>query len=240
MIEEAYEVLEAIDGGDPALLKEELGDLLFQVVFHSRIAAERGEFGIEDVLAQTIDKMTRRHPHVFGPGARRRDGKGRPSSGEVLARWEELKRAEKGNRRRASVLDGVPKSLPALMRAHQLQSRAARVGFDWKSTRPVWSKVREEIRELEQAVKKGRSAAIQDEFGDLFFALVNLARFMKLDPEEVLGRANAKFTERFQYIERHSARPLREMTLAETDGLGEKAKKVRRRKNARSGRPAPA
>ncbi|HEY4485062.1 MAG TPA: nucleoside triphosphate pyrophosphohydrolase [Nitrospiria bacterium] len=236
LIEEAYEVLEAIDARDPAMMKEELGDLLFQVVFHSQIAAERGEFGIEGVLAHTIAKMTRRHPHVFGPGARGKPKKGRPSSGEVLARWEDLKRKEKGNQKRTSVLDGVPKTLPALMRAHLLQSRASRVGFDWKSMRPVWAKVREEIRELEEAVKTGRAARIQDEFGDVFFALVNLARFMKLDPEESLRRANNRFTDRFQYVERHSGRPLQEMTPAEMDGLWEKAKKVRRRKSGRSGR----
>ncbi|MBI3597069.1 MAG: nucleoside triphosphate pyrophosphohydrolase [Nitrospirae bacterium] len=227
LLEEAYEVLEAIDEEDPEILKEELGDVLFQILFHSQIARERGEFGIEDVLSYTIDKMTRRHPHVFGtvPSAVRKGR--RLTAKDVLGRWEELKQREKRNRKRKSVLDGVPKPLPALMRAYQLQTRASRVGFDWKELRPVWNKVREELKELEHAVEEGRVRPIRHEFGDLFFSLVNLARVLKLDPEESLRKANQRFVDRFHYIERKagkSRRPLSEMTLAEMDRLWEEAK----------------
>jgi tetrapyrrole methylase family protein/MazG family protein len=232
LLEEAYEVLEAIDDEDPEILKEELGDLLFQVVFHSQIANERREFGIEDVLACIIDKMTRRHPHVFG-AARSSRKKGMPAtSKEVLARWEELKQKEKRNRKRRSVLDGVPKPLPALMRAHQLQTRASRVGFDWKEMRPVWNKVREEMKELEQAIGEGQARRIQDEIGDVFFALVNMARFLKLDPEESLRKANHRFVERFSYMERKagkSHKTLSSMTLNEMDRLWDEAKSVERK-----------
>lgn len=227
LLEETYEVLEAIDDGDPEILKEELGDLLFQILFHAQIANERREFEIEDVLAHTIDKMTRRHPHVFGRGGSSLK-KNRPStSREVLARWEELKQQEKRNRKRTSVLDGVPKPLPALMRAYQLQTRATRVGFDWKEIRPVWNKVREEMKELEIAVDEGRSKRIEAELGDLFFALVNMARFLRLDPEESLRGANRRFSDRFRYMEKmagKSRKMLSEMTLTEMDRLWEEAK----------------
>ena len=227
LLEEAYEVLEAIDEGDPEILKEELGDLLFQILFHSEIARERGEFGIEDVLSYTIEKMTRRHPHVFGtvPSAVRKGR--RLTSKDVLARWEELKQKEKRNRKRKSVLDGVPIPLPALMRAYQLQTRASRVGFDWKELRPVWNKVREELKELEHAVDTGEDRSVRHELGDLFFALVNLARFLKLDPEETLRKSNQRFVDRFHYIEKkawRSRKPLSEMSLAEMDRLWEEAK----------------
>ncbi len=236
LIEEAYEVLEAIDHKNPEKLKEELGDLLFQVLFHARIARERDEFDIQNVLSHTIDKMTRRHPHVFGPARKSRRKGSRPSSREVLARWEEIKRGERGNRRRRSVLDGVPISLPALMRAHQLQTRASRVGFDWKSKGPVLGKVREEVRELDEAIEQGRTVRIRSEIGDLLFAVVNLSRFMKLDPEEALRRANRRFERRFQSVERQArgaGRNLSEMSLKEMDRLWEQAKRGERRKGRR-------
>jgi tetrapyrrole methylase family protein/MazG family protein len=227
LLEESYEVLEAIDEEEPEILKEELGDLLFQILFHSEIAKERGEFEIEDVLSYTIEKMTRRHPHVFGAASSEvRKGR-RLTSKDVLARWEELKQKEKRSQKRKSVLDGVPKPLPALMRAYQLQTRASRVGFDWKELRPVWNKVREELKELEHAVETGQGRPIRHEIGDLFFALVNLARFLRLDPEETLRKANQRFVDRFHYIEKKawkSRKPLTEMTLAEMDRLWEEAK----------------
>ena len=233
LLEEAYEVLEAIDDEDPEILKEELGDLLFQVVFHSRIAQERGEFSIEDVLANILDKMTRRHPHVFGTSRSSRKKSLAPTSKEVLARWEELKRKEKRNRKRASVLDGVPKPLPALMRAHQLQTRASRVGFDWKEIQPVWNKVREEMKELEQAIGEGQARRIQEEIGDVFFSLVNMARFLKLDPEESLRKANQRFVDRFSYMEMKagkSQKTLSSMTLSEMDRFWEEAKTAERKR----------
>jgi len=232
LLEEAYEVLEAIDEENPDVLKEELGDLLFQVLFHSRIAEERGEFSIEDVLAHTIEKMTRRHPHVFGAARSSLQKRPPTTSTEVLARWEELKKKEKRNRQRQSVLDGVPKPLPALMRAYQLQTRASRVGFDWKEIRPVWNKVREEMKELEQAIGEGRSRAIQAEIGDIFFALVNMARFLKFDPEESLRKANQRFVDRFHFMEKRaksSRKPLSKMTPAEMDRLWEEAKSAERK-----------
>jgi MazG family protein len=232
LLEEAYEVLEAIDEEDPELLKEELGDLLFQVLFHAQIGKERREFGIEDVLKHTIRKMTRRHPHVFGSRGFSR-GKGRAATTkDVLARWEKLKQQEKRNRKRDSVLDGVPKPLPALMRAFQLQTRASRVGFDWKEMTPVWDKVLEEMKELEEEIRVGRSGRVQEEFGDLFFALVNLSRFLKLDPEESLRRANDRFTDRFRYMEKRAKRArkfLSGLSPAEMDRLWEDAKRAEHR-----------
>lgn len=225
LIEEAHEVLEAIDEGPIEVLKEELGDLLFQVVFHAQIAEERGEFQIKDVLTALTEKMMRRHPHVFGGTEAR-------TAQEVLARWEELKHQEDRNRKRRSLLDGVPKGLPALMRAHQLQVRAARVGFDWRQLEPIWQKVREELRELEDSVRRQAPKAIEAEFGDLLFALVNLSRFLKVDPEQSLREANQRFVERFQFMEkraRKSRRPLSEMSLAEMDRLWEEAKAVERK-----------
>jgi len=228
LLEEAYEVLEAIDDGDPEILMEELGDLLFQVLFHAQIGKERREFRIEDVLNHTIQKMTRRHPHVFGERGKRGRSGGTATTKEVLARWEELKRREKRNRTRKSVLDGVPKPLPALMRAYQLQTRASRIGFDWKNIKPVWKKVREEIRELEEAMRNGRLRRIRSEIGDLFFALVNLSRFLKVDPEECLRLANGRFTNRFHYMENKADRnrkTLSEMGPGELDRLWEEAKR---------------
>lgn len=252
LLEEAHEVLEAIEEGDIEILKEELGDLLFQVIFHAQIAKERGEFNIEEVLTALTDKMVRRHPHVFG---KVRAG----TTQEVLARWEALKHQEHRNRKRQSVLDGVPRSLPALMRAHQLQARAARVGFDWPLTppqaalaaspiavqsgplmksaggsvkgwpdiKPVWDKVYEEVKELELSLREEDAEAIEAEVGDLFFALVNVSRFMKVSPEDALRKANHRFMERFHYMEKkakRSGRALSAMTLAEMDRLWEEAK----------------
>lgn len=228
LLEETYEVLEAIDEGNPEGLKEELGDLLFQILFHSRIAEERGEFHVEDVLAQTIDKMVRRHPHVFDPQKKIKGGGKKPGAREVLAKWEELKQKEKKNRKRKSVLDGVPRTLPALMRANQLQSRASRVGFDWKNAGPVWGKIREEIEEFREAVEKGRAARIEAEFGDVMFSLVNLARFLKIDPEGSLRKANNRFSERFHFIEKRAGqkkKELKELTLSQMESLWEEAKR---------------
>ncbi len=220
LLEEVHEVLEAIEEGDIEILKEELGDLLFQVIFHAQIAKERGEFNIEGVLTALTDKMVRRHPHVFGKVKA-------ATTQEVLSRWEEIKHQEHRNRKRRSVLDGVPKGLPALMRAHQLQARAARVGFDWPDIKPVWDKVHEEIKELESSLREGDAEAIEAEVGDLLFALVNVSRFMKVNPEDALRKANHRFMERFHYMEKkakRSGRALSAMTLAEMDRLWEEAK----------------
>lgn len=233
LLEEAYEVLEAIDEPNPTALKEELGDLLFQILFHSQIAKERGQFDIEEVVSGVTDKMTRRHPHVFGRGPNAKKSSPSPTTGQVLARWEELKQGETGNRPRRSVLDGVPKTLPALMRAFQLQTRASRVGFDWKRPGPAWKKINEEIRELRGAMRSGRRDRIQDEMGDLLFTLVNWSRLMRLDPEEALRSANRRFFSRFRKMEKKAkteGRPLSGLSPAEWDRLWKAAKREEKRR----------
>jgi nucleoside triphosphate diphosphatase len=199
-IEEAYEVSDAIARGDTAALKDELGDLLFQVVFHSRMAEEAGMFDFADVAATIVEKMERRHPHVFGAA----------EIASVAAQnqvWEEHKAAERSDRAQArgtvdSVLDGIALALPALMRAVKLQKRAARIGFDWPETRPVFDKIAEEIAELRTELDHGADRArLEDEVGDLLFAVANLARKLEVDPEAALRRANAKFERRFRRVE---------------------------------------
>ncbi|MBM3220956.1 MAG: nucleoside triphosphate pyrophosphohydrolase [Candidatus Rokubacteria bacterium] len=195
LIEEAYEVLDAIDAGESRALAEELGDLLFQVVFHARIAEERGEFAMRDVLAALVDKMVSRHPHVFGDAA-----VGTP--GEALAQWETLKQREAtAQGRHRSILDGVPRAMPALVRAQRTQSKAARVGFDWPDARAAWEKVREEIDEAGEALAAGDRDRIREELGDVLFSLVNAARLASIDAEDALHGATEKFRRRFTEME---------------------------------------
>ena len=195
LIEEVYEVLEAIDAGEPRALAEELGDLLFQVVFHARIAEERGEFVMGDVLRGLVDKMVNRHPHVFGDSAVR-------TSGEALAQWETLKQREAAaSGRRRSIVDGVPRAMPSLVRAQRTQSKAARVGFDWPDARAAWDKVREEIDEAEEALATGDRDRIREELGDVLFSLVNAARLASIDAEDALHGATEKFRRRFTDME---------------------------------------
>ncbi len=193
-IEEAYEVADAVSRDDMAALREELGDLLLQVVFHAQMAREAGQFSFNDVADTVADKMVARHPHVFGDADAR-------TAAAVAERWEKLKEKERATKGTGGVLEGVALGLPALMRAHKLQSRAARVGFDWPDAVPVFAKVAEEIAELEQAVKTGAPEAVEDEIGDLLFSVVNLARHLKVDPEIALRKGNAKFERRFRHIE---------------------------------------
>jgi MazG family protein len=199
-VEEAYEVADAIARGDMAALKDELGDLLFQVVFHARMAEERRFFGFDDVAAAIAEKMERRHPHVFG-------GVQINSAAAQAKAWEEHKAAERRDRAQASgapdsVLDGVALGLPALLRADKIQKRAARIGFDWPDARPVLDKVKEEIAELETELQQpaGRRA-LEDEMGDILFAATNLARKLDIDPEAALRHATAKFERRFRRVE---------------------------------------
>jgi tetrapyrrole methylase family protein/MazG family protein len=240
LLEETYEVLETIDQSNDAKLREELGDVLLQVIFHSQIAAERGAFTIEDVLETLADKLVRRHPHVFGDSGHI----GTLTNGEqVLHQWEHIKRAEReaaGGAR--SALDGVPKTLPALLRAYQTQARAGRVGFDWPHNAAgldqVFGKVAEEVDELKGALaqagadpapnKPDSQADIEAELGDILFSLVNLARFVKVNPEEALRRATNRFSDRFHLVEAQAAehgRSLTDMTLGEMDMLWEEAKR---------------
>lgn len=221
LVEEVYEVLEAIDLEDEKLLCEELGDLLLQIVFHARVAEESGAFTVQDVIDTVTEKMIRRHPHVFGDISVR-------DAAEVLVNWDQIKKAEKPNER-PSVLDGVPKGLPSLSRAAKLQSKASKVGFDWQDIGPVWAKIREELAELEEAVQKGTLSDQEGELGDILFSVVNLARFLKIDPETALNRVNNKFITRFSYIEQSvKANHLswERLTLSELDILWEKAKKL--------------
>ena len=248
LLEETHEVLEAIEQGQPPRLKEELGDLLFQVIFHAQIAAEAGEFDIDDVVTATADKMTRRHPHVFQPGdetgvVTKTSAMGGAGGEEhlppikltaeaVLARWEEIKRTEAGASGRTSAADGVPRSLPALLRAHRVQAKAARVGFDWPDKAPVTDKVMEEWRELTAAIESEPPSRQEAELGDLLFAVVNLSRFLRIDPEEALQRATGRFLNRFRRVEQlaeQQGRPLRGekgqgWSLEELDRLWEQAK----------------
>jgi MazG family protein len=195
LIEEAYEVLEAIETGNPGHLEEELGDLLFQVVFHARVAEEAGEFAMPGVLRRLIDKMVSRHPHVFGDASV-------ATPTEALAQWESIKRreAERTGRPR-SAIDGVPRSLPSLLRAQRVQSKAARVRFDWPDAQSAWAKVEEEIREAAAALASGEVARVQEELGDALFALVNVARLSSIDAEEALQAAIEKFRRRFIAME---------------------------------------
>jgi len=203
-IEEAYEVADAIARGDMAALKDELGDLLFQVVFHARLAEEQGLFSFEDVAAAIADKMERRHPHVFG------DVQIDSSAAQGEA-WEEHKAAERRDRARESgaaesVLDGIALALPALLRADKMQKRAARIGFDWPDARPVFDKLKEEIAELETEIyKPADQQALKDEMGDILFAATNLARKLDIDPEAALRHATAKFERRFRRVEAWAA-----------------------------------
>ncbi len=203
LIEEAYEVLEALDAHDDAKFPEELGDLLLQVLFHSQIASEQNRFDITDVIREIHEKMIRRHPHVFGEKQAR-------DSAEVLRNWEIIKAEERRKKGIAapekdaheSILHGVPRSLPALLQGFQLTRKAARVGFDWHNVDGIFDKLEEETHELRAALKAGKSTDIEDELGDLLFVAVNLARYLKIDPEIALHQANTKFTRRFQQMEK--------------------------------------
>ncbi|MDI6728002.1 MAG: nucleoside triphosphate pyrophosphohydrolase [Thermodesulfovibrionales bacterium] len=219
LIEETYEVLEALDEDDPEKIKEELGDLLFQIVFHCQMAKERGEFDIDDVIKKISDKMIARHPHVFGEEKFE-------TSEEVVKQWEERKREE--GKLMESILEGIPKELPSLLRAQRLQARAARVGFDWKRVEDVMEKLDEELKEFGAALKSKSQKEIEDELGDVFFVLVNVSRFVGVNPEDALRKTISKFISRFRYIEMKAAdagKRLSDMTLEEMDALWDEAKK---------------
>jgi MazG family protein len=224
LIEEAYEVVESIDHGNLDELKLELGDLLLHVVLHSVIAEEEHAFTIANVMSESSAKLIRRHPHVFG------DTKV-SSSSDVKLNWEKIKLSEG----RKSLMEGVPKELPSLLRSHRLQEKASKVGFDWKRKEDVWKKVKEEIAELREAEKTQSHQRLEEEFGDLLFALVNYARFLKVNPESALNRSTTKFTKRFQQIEeelRRRGKKLEHSSLEEMDAIWNEGK--RREKHALS------
>lgn len=216
LIEETYEVIDAIDDGNPDELKEELGDLLLQVVFHAQISRENDQFDINDVIDELVAKLLRRHPHVFGEEKAE-------TAKDVVKTWEQAKAAEKEKR---SVLAGVPRNLPALIKAYRLQEKAGKTGFDWNNIADVFSKIHEEVDELNEAISLGKG--IKDELGDIFFALVNLARHLEIDPEDALNTTNGRFICRFTKMEEMSDFKLSSMSLKEMDRLWEKAKQEER------------
>ena len=217
-IEETYELGDAILDQDLNEVKNELGDLLLHIVFYAKIASETQDFDISDVINSICDKLVHRHPHIYS------DVKVKDEM-EVKQNWENLKLKEG----KTSVLQGVPKSLPALVKASRIQEKVAGVGFDWDDPDQVWEKVEEELVELKTEVNRKNQEAIEDEFGDVLFSLINYARFLKVNPENALERTNKKFIRRFQYLERKAKslqKPLSEMTLAEMDVYWEEAKKL--------------
>ncbi len=229
LVEETYEVLEAIESGSTDGLIEELGDLLFQVIFHAQLAHERGDFTMRDVLDRLVAKMIRRHPHVFGDATIE-------TAHDALAQWEAIKRSElPRDGRHRSVLDGVPRNLPSLLRAQRLQAKAARIGFDWATASAAWEKVREEVRETGEAVASGDRARVAEELGDVFFSLVNVARLSGIDADDALRGAIEKFRRRFAHMEvdlvtrNEVDRPV---TADELERLWEDAKAAERRPGA--------
>jgi XTP/dITP diphosphohydrolase len=217
-IEETYELGDAILDADLNEVKEELGDLLLHIVFYSRIGSETNDFDISDVINGICEKLIHRHPHIYS------DVKVKDET-EVKQNWENLKLKEG----KLSVLQGVPKSLPALVKACRIQEKVAGVGFDWEHSDQVWSKVEEEIGELKEEIVNKNQDAIEDEFGDVLFSLINYARFLNINPENALERTNKKFIKRFQYLEKKARglqKSLSEMTLAEMDVYWDKAKKL--------------
>ena len=220
LIEEVYEILEAIDTGSPEGLKEELGDLLMHIFFLAQISKEMGQFDIYDVAGSAVAKMINRHPHVFG--------KGKASTPEeVEVNWSELKRREKGKSKATSLLDGVPLHLPALLKAYRLTQRASRVGFDWDHLGDLFEKIQEELREFGEVIRGGDRKRIEAEFGDLLFTLANVGRFIEVNPEEALRKSISKFVTRFQYVEKvlsKRKRSLKDASLEEMDRIWEEAK----------------
>lgn len=224
-LEEAYEVADAIEKGDFGHLKEELGDLLFQVIFYSQLGKEEGRFEFAGVVDTLVAKLVRRHPHVFPDGtlASRVDNRNTLPT-DVKARWEAIKQEERAAKGAQGLMADVPLNLPSLTRAAKLQKRAASVGFDWDSVHGPIAKVREELIEVEEALMGDSQEAIAEEIGDLFFAVVNIARYLKLDSEQLLRRANQKFENRFGYMEANAGKPLTEASMDEMNQLWEQAK----------------
>jgi MazG family protein len=220
LLEETYEVLDALDRDDVDDHREELGDLLFQIVFQSQVRREDGQFTVDDVIRGIHDKLVRRHPHVFGDSQA-------GTAEEVLDQWERIKAREKEGTARPSILDHVPAELPALLQALRLTEKAARVGFDWTEDRDLMEKIEEECRELRQEVESGSRDGFEAELGDLLFVLANVARRRGIDPEQALRRSNRKFTRRFRFIEdslAESGRRPEDASLAEMDRLWNEAK----------------
>jgi len=218
LVEEFYELVDALEDNDYRGMREEMGDLLFQIVLQSQLSREEGKFDIHDVVADIAGKMVQRHPHVFGD-------KNLNTSDDVVEWWEESKKMEGKNH--DSAIGGVPRSLPALLRARKIQMKATKVGFDWNRIEDVFEKLEEEIRELKEAIREKKHNDIEDELGDLFFVLVRIANFVEVNPEDALSRTIRKFDQRFRHIEAAAAgqgRKLSDMTLAEMEVFWQEAK----------------
>lgn len=211
-IEETYELADAILNHDMSEIKEEIGDIMLHMVFYSKIASETGDFDIADALNNVCDKLIKRHPHIYGDV-------NVADEEEVKKNWEQLKLKEG----KKSVLSGVPRSLPAMVKAYRMQDKTAQVGFEWENASQVWEKVEEEIQEFKEVVDKDNDR-MEDEFGDILFSLINYARFKGIDPETALEKVNRKFKQRFEYIEAQAKRPLIDMSLEEMDELWEESK----------------
>lgn len=224
-LEEAYEVVDAIEKQDFVHLKEELGDLLFQVIFYSQLGKEENRFDFAGVVSDLVEKLVRRHPHVFPDGTLQSQIDNRHTlPTDVKARWEAIKQQERAEKGVQGLLADVPLNLPSLSRAAKLQKRAASVGFDWDDVQGPIAKVREELLEVEEALVANDVKAIEEELGDLFFAVVNISRYLKIDPEQALRKANHKFEHRFNYIETHAGKPLVESSIEEMNKLWDEAK----------------
>ncbi len=220
LLEETYEVMQAIDERDWKELSEELGDILLQVVFFSQMAAEAGHFDVTDAIEAINSKMIRRHPHVFGDG----DAK---TSKEVLKRWDEIKAVEnKSKDKPKGLLANIPRALPALVEGEHIARKAAGVGFDWENVDQVFDKMREELGELDEARRTGSQEDVEGEIGDLLFVIINIARFLKVDPEQALRKTNSKFRRRFAHVEDGLGKPLKEATVAEMEALWQEAKRA--------------
>jgi tetrapyrrole methylase family protein/MazG family protein len=225
LLEEAHELLDALTGNDPAKIAEELSDLLHQIVFHCQIGTENGTFTTDQVISNLAAKLVRRHPHVFG-------GDALPDADAVTKQWAEIKAQEKLAGTKNSALGSLPKSMPALARAQTISERAARVGFDWPNIEPVWQKVEEELSELKTACASGDRQRSGEELGDVFFSLVNLARFLGVQAEEVASQTTDRFIERFNYVEdqlRQAGKTSSQSSLEEMDRLWDEAKALERR-----------
>lgn len=221
LLEEAYELFEAIDADDATLLRDELGDLLFQVVFHCQIAAESGQFDAAEVISDLKEKLIRRHPHVFATPSL-------TDTESVVKQHARIKAGENKGGPAPSALGNLPRTMPALAQAQRMTERASRVGFDWPSVMPVWQKVHEEVTELQAACSSGDQQRVGEEMGDLLLSLVNLSRFLKIEAEDVLKQATARFSRRFAYIEaalQKAGKPLSESSLQEMDSLWDEAKR---------------
>ena len=220
VVEEAWEVVDAINEGSEAHLREELGDLLMQVIFHASISKEHGGFTLDDITDEAVKKLVHRHPHVFGSVKA-------DTPDEVLTNWDAIKRADRGQQSAASAMDGIPRGLPGLMRSEKIQSKAAKYGFDWPDVSGAMDKLREETAELQEGIDAGDIENIKEEIGDALFSVVNVARFYKLDTEECMHAACEKFIRRFRYLEEGAAREglrLEDMTLGQMERIYQEAR----------------